>query len=309
MANKYLTLLDLAKRQGGSAVVGLIEENTDAAPEFTRVPVRTINGTTYKTNIRKELPAVQFRKANEGVETSKSEYAQDIVQTFIIDSQLEVDTAVVEADEEGMGMAGILADEASGVMRSLMLYIGSQFYYGTDQDEDGFQGLESFVHEDLVLDAEGTTSSTGSSVYGVRFGRQGVNFVAGKKSSMKLGRWNQQQITRNNKKLTALVNNLQGWLGLAHGHEKSVGRIYNLTEDTGKGMTDDLAATLLAKFPVGMKPEVFFMTPRSLEQLRKSRQAIGSASYAQGAVAPRPTEMHGIPIMETDSLVNTESIA
>lgn len=308
MANKYLSMLDLAKRQGGNAVVGLIEENTDAAPEFSRVPVMTIDGTTYKTNIRKELPAVQFRKANAGVETSKSEYAQDIVQTFIIDSQLEVDKAVVEADEMGMGASGILADEASGVMRALMLYIGSQFYYGESHDEDGFQGLQNFVDSSMVLDATGSTASTGSSVYGVRFGRQGVNFVAGKNSSLKLGRWTQQQITRDNKKLTALVNNLQGWMGLAFGHTKSVGRIYNLTAQTGKGMTDDLGATLLSKYPVGMKPEVWFMNPRSLEQLRKSRQAIGSASYAQGAVAPRPTEMHGIPIIETDSIVSTETI-
>jgi hypothetical protein len=301
-------MLDLAKRQGASAVVGLIEENTDAAPEFARVPVRTINGTTYKTNIRKELPAVQFRKANEGVETSKSEYAQDIVQTYIIDSQLEVDKAIVEADEEGQGAAGILADEASGVMRSLMLMVGTQFYYGEDADEDGFQGLANFVDDSMILDATGSTADTGSSCYGVRFGKQGVSFIAGKKSSLRLGKWTQQQITRDSKKLTALVNNLQGWLGLAFGHTKSVGQIYNLTAQTDKGMTDDRAATLLAQYPVGMKPEVWFMTPRSLEQLRKSRSSVGSVAYAGGAVAPRPTEMHGIPIVETDSLVNTEAI-
>ncbi len=306
--NKFITLLDLAKRQGASAVAGLIEENTDAAPEFSRVPVRTISGTTYKTNVRKELPAVQFRKANAGVETSKSEYAQDIVQTFIIDSQLEVDKAVVQADEEGQGAAGILADEAAGVMRSLMLMIGTQFYYGESADEDGFQGLENAVDSSMVLDATGSTAATGSSCYGVRFGRQGVSFIAGKGSSLKLGRWREQQITRDGKKLTALVNNLQGWMGLAFGHTKSVCRINNLTAQAGKGMTDDLAATMLSKCPVGMKPEVFFMSPRSLEQLRKSRQAIGSASYSQGAVAPRPTELHGIPIVETDSIVNTEAI-
>jgi hypothetical protein len=101
MANQYLSLLDLAKRKGGSAITGLIEENTNSAPEWGTVPVRTISGTTYRTNIRKALPSVEFRKANEGVETTKSEYAQDIVQTFIIDSQLEVDKAVLEADEDG----------------------------------------------------------------------------------------------------------------------------------------------------------------------------------------------------------------
>jgi len=307
MANQYLSLLDLAKRKDGSAITGLIEENTDSAPEWGIVPVRSIAGTTYRTNIRKSLPSVEFRRANEGVETTKSEYAQDIVQTFIVDSQLEVDKAVLEADEDGG--AGLLADEASGVMRALMLLVGSQFYYGTSHDADGFQGLENYVDASMVLDAGGTTADTGSSVYGVRFGRQGVSFIAGRHSSMTMGRWREQQVDRNGKKLTAYVNNLQGWLGLAFGHTKSVSRIKDITADNGKTMTDDLGATLLAQCPVGMKPERWFMSPRSLEQLRNSRQAIGSVAYAGGAVAPRPTEMHGIPITETDSIVDTEALS
>jgi len=310
MANKYLTMLDLAKRTGGSAVVGLIEENANVAPEFNIVPVRSIAGTTFRTNVRKSLPATQFRNVNEGTETVKSEYAQELSQTFVIDDQLEVDTAVVEA-EDPEGRPGILADEASGVMQSVMLHVGSQFYYGTANDTKGFQGVENFVDSSMIVDAGGTSASTGSSVYGVSFGRQGVNFIAGNKSSLRLGRWQKQQITRSSKKLMAWVNNLQGWIGLTFGHVKSVGRIKDCTEDSGKGFTDLLTGKLLEKFPTGMTPDVLFCTRRSRRQLHESRYATSNASTTGiGTVSapPLPSESLGVRLVTTDSLVDTEAL-
>jgi hypothetical protein len=315
MASKYLTMLDLARRRGSDAVVGLIEENQNQAPEFNVVPVRPIDGTTFLATTRVGLPAVQFRKVNEGVPTSKSEYAQKLSQCFFLDAQLEVDTAIIEADEMGLGTAGILADEAQGVSLALMLLVGTQFYYGQSNDANGFQGLVNFVDSSMVVNASGTTAATGSSVYGVKFGHKHVEFVAGRKSSLTMGRWREQQIQRpdpitgEQKKLTALVNNLQGWLGLAIGHVKSVGQIYNLTEDAGHGWTDALTARMLEKFPAGMAPDRLFATRRSIRQLQESRSAVSQQTYGAGAVAPYPTESMGIPIVPTDSILNTEVIA
>ena len=94
------------------------------------------------------------------------------------------------------------------------------------------------------------------------------------------------------------------WLGLQMGGAYSVGRIANLTEDSGKGLTDDLIADLLSQFPAGRQPSVLCMSRRSLKQLQISR----TATNATGAPAPFPTEAFGVPIIVTDALINTEAL-
>ncbi|MCH8046158.1 MAG: hypothetical protein IID44_20795 [Planctomycetes bacterium] len=93
-------------------------------------------------------------------------------------------------------------------------------------------------------------------------------------------------------------------LGLAIGSAVSVGRIANLTEDSGKGLTDDLIYESLETFPAGRQPNIIAMSRRSLRQLRNSR----TATNATGAPAPRPTEVEGIPIIVTDGINNVEAI-
>ena len=55
------------------------------------------------------------------------------------------------------------------------------------------------------------------------------------------------------------------------------------------------------------------MNRMALEQLRKSRKVVsvsvdgGKAGGDSSGSAPIPTHAHGIPILETDSIVNNES--
>ncbi len=64
-----------------------------------------------------------------------------------------------------------------------------------------------------------------------------------------------------------------------------------------------VAFEALAKFPSGATPDYCFMNRRSLEQLRKSRKNVTSAT----GVPTLPDNVAGIPIVNTDSLVNTEA--
>jgi hypothetical protein len=68
-------------------------------------------------------------------------------------------------------------------------------------------------------------------------------------------------------------------------------------------MNNDLAFEALAKFPSGVTPDYCFINRRSLEQLRKSRTNVTSAT----GVPPLADSVAGIPIVITDSLVNTEA--
>jgi hypothetical protein len=108
----------------------------------------------------------------------------------------------------------------------------------------------------------------------------------------------------NNKPFTAYVQEMLARPGLQVGSVNSIARIKKLTEDSGKGLTDVLIAKLLNKFPVGVVPDVLFMSRRSLEQLRSSR----TATNERGEPAPIPSQAFGIRIEVTDAITNTESL-
>lgn len=302
------TLLDIAKLNGSDKVVGLIEEALVLAPEVSLFPARTIRGTSYKTVVRSALPTTQFRNANEGVASSKSTFVNRLVETFILDAQIKVDKAVADAYEDGP--AALQAIEAAGVVGSALKLLGSQIWYGvgTGGDAKGFPGAIG-VHDttNMVVDAGGTTAGTGSSVWGVKFGPQYAQMVLGNNGSLQLSDWMTQQVTDANSNLyTAYCSALTAYPGLQVGNIYSVGRIKKLTEDSGKGLTDALIASLLQKFQtnLGMFPDVLFMTPRSLYQLRASR----TATTPGGTPAPIPTEVFGVPIQVTNQILNTEAL-
>lgn len=318
-AGAALTMLDLAKLQGNDSVVGLIEENIKYSPEVALLPMRTIRGTSYKTGIRTGLPTTAFRAANEGQTPSKSTFRQALIEAFIFGGQIEVDKAVADAHEDGA--AALQAIEASGVMQSALRTLGKQVFYGVTQDAKGFPGLKAatpkstttLAGDDLSIDATGTTASTASSVYLVKFGVQDVQLIGGNNRAWELDEFTVQQIVAaNSGKLTAYVAGLTGWIGMQIGNENCVRRILNLTADSGKGLTDALLARAMATFPVGMAPDAIFMSRRSRSQLQTARtvtlQGQGTTRPQQPAIAPLPTEYDGVPIVVTDSILNTDSI-
>lgn len=312
-------MLDVAKLSGNDAVVGLIEENLKYSPEVQLFPFRTIRGTSYKTGIRTGLPTTAFRGANEGQTPSKSTFRQALIEAFIFGGQIEVDKAVADAFEDGA--AAMQAMEASGVMLSAMRTLGTQIWYGVAADAKGFPGLKAALPvggttisgDSLTVDATGTTSSTASSVYAVKFGPQDVQLIGGNNTAWQLDDFTVQQIVAaNSGKLTAYVAGLNAWIGMQIGNENCARRIYNLTEDSGKGLTDILLARLLNTFPIGYRPDAIFMSRRSRTQLQISRTVVlqGNAKVRpdQPNISPIPTEYEGIPIIATDSILNTDAI-
>jgi hypothetical protein len=313
------TLLDIQKLNGNDAAVGLIEENLKYAPELQVVPFRTIRGTSYKTGIRTALPTTGFRNANEGQSPSKSTFKQSLIECFIFGGNVQADKAVADAYEDGA--AALQAIEASGVMQSAMQNLGKQMFYGVTNDGKGFPGLKAalpaagttLAGDALTIDATGSTSATASSVYFVKFGVQDLTFVGGQSRAFDLGDFREQMIyDSTGAGYDAYVAALTAWIGMQIGHENVARRIYNLTAQDGKGWTDTLNAKVMATFPVGHRPDAIFCSRRSLAQLQASRtvtlMGTGSNRPNQPNIAPVPTEYEGIPIIATDSILNTDAI-
>jgi hypothetical protein len=313
-----VNLLDIAKLNDSDKVVGLIEEVLTFAPEVEALPARTIRGTSYKIVTRSSYPGVGFRSANEGVPLTKSEYTDRLIQAYILDAQIRADKAVADAYEDGS--EAWKAIEATGVMRQAMIELGSQIIYGTTVDSKGFPGLQEMVAAlgSPVIDAGGTTASTGSSVYGINTGVQGVQLIFGSDSTFTLGEWSEQQVddsvTAANK-FTAYVAGLTAWVGMQVGNKYSVGRLKDATTETNFTVTDAKLAQLLAEYPVGYRPNLWLMNRRSAYQLQSARSATSitnsSVKAATGAdvFAPVPTESNGIPIVITDSITSIEALS
>jgi hypothetical protein len=314
-----LTMLDIAKLNGTDPAIDLIEENLKYAPEVGVFPFRTIKGTSYKTSIRTGLPTTGFRAANEGQTPGKSTFVQKLIEAFIFGGPLEVDKRVAEGDERGV--AHVQAVEGMGVMKSALRNLGSQIWYGITNDAKGFPGIKAFLAfgtstsagDPFTINATGTTASTASSVYGVVFGEEDTTLIGGNGKPWEIGDWKEQQIVAaNGGKIMAFVNELGGWIGLQIGHENCARRIANLTADANKGLTDTLMAQLEASFPVGYKPSAYFMSRRSCSQLQASRTVVlqgqGTNRPDQPTIAPRPTSYNGVPIIESDSILNTDAI-
>ena len=184
-----LTLLDLAKLNGADPIVGLIEEVATSSPEVTIIPARTIRGTSYKTVIRNSRPSVAFRAANEGTDATKSKFTERLVEAFILSARVEVDKAVARGYEDGP--EAIQAIEAAGVMRAALSTVGTQTIYGTAAGSKGFTGLQEMVTgfgSDLIVDAGGTSANTGASIYAIKAGTSGVQYVYGNGTTFDLSR-------------------------------------------------------------------------------------------------------------------------
>jgi len=299
------TLLDIAKANGSDAVAGLIEEVLTYSPEVRMGAARTIRGINYKTLVRTSLPGVSFRNANEGTAATKSNFENRLIECFTLNPRWECDKAVADRHEDGA--QAFIALEASGMMQAAMNALGSQFYYGTGSDAKGFPGLIA-AHDstNMVVDAGGTTASTGSSVWAVKWGAQDVQWVYGQGGSLAMSDLSEQRILdSSNNPYTAYCQELLAYPGLQVGSIYSVGRIKKLTADSGKGLTDSLIAQLLERFPVGRMPDMLLMNRRSHRQLQSSR----TATNPTGAPAPFPSESHGVPIVVTDSITSTESLS
>jgi hypothetical protein len=297
----YPTLLDIAKMTGNDPAVALVEEVIQEVPELEVMAARTIPGTQYKTLVRTALPTVGFRSGNEGAVQSKSAYSNRLVECFIMNPRWNSDVAIANAHPDGA--EALIAMEGVGMTSAAAIAVASQMYYGGDSK--GFPGLANYVDPGLVVDATGTTATTGSSVWAMKFSPTDVQLVVGGNgqfdlSDVRIG----DVFDGNGNPYTAYIQELLSWLGLQVLSKWSVGRIKNLTKDSGKGLTDSVMADLLGSFPSGKTPDAFFMSRRSRTQLQKSR----TATNATGAPAPVPTEYEGIPIYATEAIVNTEAI-
>jgi hypothetical protein len=335
-ADTHPTLVDIAKVNAADDVSGLLDETIQDHPEIDAVTARTIKGVHYKSLVRTTLPTVGFRDANEGYAASKGVYENRLFESFIFNPRWECDKAIADRSEDGAEQ--FIAMEAGAVLEASLQCLSEQFFYGRGTaasaatialgDAKGFWGLLELSEAlgvslaarlavtingmctDLVVDAGGTTADTGSSVWMVKSDPQHVSWIWGNNGNLDVDPVKEERVLdANSLPFTAYTQELLAYPGLQVKSHFSFGRIGELTEQAGFGLTDALLAELWAKFPTAFKPNLIFMSRRSQRQLRDSRlTATGMTIMASGQPVPFPDNWMGVPIKVTDAISDAEEI-
>lgn len=307
MANDYLAISDHVADALNLADFEL-DELREAAPLVARLPmVESSDGSTHKYSKKTQSPVVGFRSENDGREFDHSIDTLVTVTLKILDFSWQVDKAVADAWRKG-GPEGLIAREGLTHLKSALFTFEKQLIRGTNAAAAGFNGFEDSSYLDALADAQvinagGTTADTASSCYLIRANETEVATVM-KGDGLEFGETIVQSVAGATGFYPAYYTPGCAWVAGQQGSKYSIVRICNLTEDAGKGLTDDLIFSAMKMFPAGLGPNMIVTNQRSAEQLRASR----TATNVTGAPAPPVSEVNGVEFITTDAIAEDEAL-
>lgn len=304
MADAYMSSADIVNFNESDLSINISDVLQDA-PMLAALSAFSVDGTVLKYMKKTASAATGFRAANDGRENTTGTYTQVTCSLAIADASFTVDQAIADGFRDGR--AALLGLQAADHMASLMSTIEKEIIIG-DGGANGFPSLQdehNALSETMVIGAGGTTADTGSSVYAVRSGINDLQVCYGMNGVISIGETSVvPTVGSSTGDFPGYYTPITGWVGLKYGGAYSSGRLCNLTEDSGKGLTDALISQLLAEFPAGRAPNFLVMNRRSLQQLQSSR----TATSPSGRPADFPSDSFGIPIIVTDSISSTEAL-
>jgi hypothetical protein len=282
----------------------------DDAPLVKRLAATVAsNGTQHKYLKETVAPTVGMRSIGTGVANSNSTDAEITIALKIVAASFAVEKAA--ADSYFKGAAEFVAREMRRQLRAAFFAVEQQIFNGTGAgNAAGFAGFADTLtasSNQMVVKAGGTTAATGSSVYLIRTNDLGtdVQFVLGQNGNIAAGETIIQRIDdASGLHYPAYYTPVEGWAALQLGSALSVGRIANLTADSGAGLTDALIAKALQAFPAARQPNLIAMGRRSLAQLQASRTSYNPL----GDPAQIPNQAFNIPIVVTDGIGAVEAL-
>lgn len=309
MANDPHSAADLLVINNANAVDLGLSGVLDDAPFLAALPATTASyGSQHDWVERTQNPVVGLRDPNTGRDVDSSINTNRSITLKVLDASFWADVALASAYK--MGVDAYLERELAIALRAAFSKAEKAIINGTG-DTAAFLGLfdkAPYTDSTQGVNAGGTTASTASSVYLVRAvpDLSEVAVILGADGEIDV-----QDPTviaapgGSDTSYPSFYVAVSGWLGLQHGSAYSVVRIMNLTEDSGKGLTDDLLSLAMSKFPASRMPTHIVMNRRSRRQLRDSRTTYSPT----GSPAVNPIEFDGVPIYVTDSILSTEAVA
>jgi|TARA_Y100000310_G_scaffold127563_1_gene126694 hypothetical protein len=322
----YVDLIDIYKQQDGNGqFVEVIEMLMEMNPVLDdAIAVECNKGTTHLHTVRTGLPTVTWGKLYQGIPQSKSRTAQVEDTTGFVEGLSTVDNRLLEIS----GNPGaVRLSEAMSYLEAMNQEVASKLFYGdTASDPEEFMGFAprfndlSASNGNQIIDAGGTGSDN-TSVWFVTWGDNQccLLYPKGTKAGVTREDMGKQRVTDGNGNAYYAMEEKFTWhVGLAVKDWRYVARIANID-------VSDMAAGSVALYT--------FMR-RAYYQLQNRRVAGGkvciycnrdvlealdalatNAGASDNFVRLKPMEIEGkevmtyrgIPIRETDALLNTEA--
>jgi len=317
-----LTLADWGKRiDSGGKVDTIIELLSQSNPILQDMPFVEGNlPTGHKTTVRSGLPTATWRLLNYGVQPSKSTTVQVTDSVGMLETYAEIDKSL--ADLNGNTSEFRLSEDRAFLEAMNQQMAQTLFYGDSSVNPQQFMGLSS-RYSDLsagnkqnIIDAGGTGTDN-TSIWLVVWGENTVHgiFPKGQKAGLQMDDKGQQTLEdANGGKYEGYRTHYKWDNGLSLRDWRYVVRIANIDVSD---LSDPAAAANIAKLMVkalhripnrGMGRPVFYMN-------RTAGQALDTQASEKSALAisVKETEgewwtaFRGVPIRETDALLETEA--
>lgn len=326
LGNSYVDLIDIYKQQDGMGkYVPIIEMLKEMNPILDdAIAVECNKGTTHLHTVRAGLPSVTWGKLYKGVPNSKGRTSQVEDTTGFVEGLSTVDMRLLElSGNEG----AVRLSEAQAYLEAMNQEVATKMFYGnTASDPEEFMGLaprfndKSAANGNQIIDAGGVGADN-TSIWFVTWGDNQCQLLypKGTQAGVQRKDMGEQRVTDGDGEAYYAKEEKFTWhVGLAVKDWRYVSRIANIdVSDMQSGSV-----------------QLYDFMRRAYYQLQSRRVAEGqqaiycnrdvmealdalatNAGASDSFVRLKPMEIQGeevltyrgIPIRETDAIVNTEA--
>jgi hypothetical protein len=350
------TLAEIAQGRQIPLTSGILEAVATQSPALAAFDARTVRSTKFQTLALVELPnASGFKHYGEGAShgAARLELREFDAKLMVAKVEAEQITAA-RWDAEHLASGETYFDmQINARMAKEMRHLERTIFYGTVYDAKGFPGLKQLtpvvsantltLNEDpgdldyvkSVINAAGTTATTASSVYSVKYGPMDAQIVVCNDLGGELFAMSEPirqhlapDATKPNETLEYLITQISGHFGVSVSGmnetpnnvvptQYAVRRLANVTRDNNCTLNDKLLERLVSSHGDGVVPDVIFMSNRSYMDWRDSRQATnvtvflgggGDAVNIRGNLPRERMDFEGIRVVVTNAIRNNDAI-
>jgi hypothetical protein len=321
----YLSLLDVHRRTQGDTIADIIELLAQTNPILSDMVVSEANdGATNLTTMRTGIPEGTFRKLYQGVQPQKSSVMQVRDSCGMIENWSEIDAKLVELSPNP---AKLRLTEASAFIEGINQTMANRIFYGSTVNEPAeFLGLSPRFNDTTALNGSqiidaGGTGNDNTSIWFLVWGDRTCHafYPRGSKSGLQREDKGKTTKTLADGSVYDVYREKFSWdLGLSVRDWRYVARIANV--DTSEMQAGNVPLyTHLRKAYYKLHQRVVSGGRAAIYCNRDVLEALDALATNAGAsdsfIRLRPREIEGqevltyrgIPIRETDALLNTEA--
>jgi hypothetical protein len=322
LGNSFIDLIDIYKLQDGrgqfNPVIEMLMEMNPILDDA--IAVECNKGTTHLHTVRTGLPTVTWGRLYQGIPNSKGTTAQVEDTTGFVEGLSTVDKRLLDlSTNEG----AVRMSEAQAYLEAMSKEVGSKMFYGnTASDPEEFMGLAprfndlSAANGNQIIDAGGVASNN-TSIWFVTWGDNQCNLLYPKGTQAGLQRddmGEQRVLDPNGNAYYAKEEKFTWHVGLAVKDWRYVSRIANVDLEAGVDLYNFMRKAyyqLQNRRVAGGKIAIY--CNRDVLETLDALATNAGASDNFVRLTPMQIEgkevmtYRGIPIRETDALLDTEA--